>query len=143
MIFARLSSVGEIGFGMYYIEKEKLDVYSSGRIDRTFTLIEHDRPFGLVQFYRGHAPQHVAGMSVIVFEVKDRKKGKGKMAVADAIVQYLSLSDVQRLEVYTEIDNVAACKGAEALGFSKEGVLKSWYPRNGELKDAVLFAKVK
>lgn len=144
MIYARFATAGELGLGVYYVEKEKLNIYSAGHVECSYAMVEDERCFGIVQFYTGYGPRHIAGMSVIVFSEEDRGQGKGKMAVADAIVQFLSFTPcINRIEVYTEVDNKAACKGAEALGFELEGVLKAWYPRNGKFKDAALYAKCK
>lgn len=139
MISVRLATIGEIGLAAYHVEKEKVDIYAVGRADFSYVMLDDEQPYGLVQFYRGHGPHHVAGLSCITFGLK----GTTKVQVPAAIEQYRDLCPfISRIEAYTAEDNVPARKGLERIGFELEGILHGWYPGSEKAVNAALYAKV-
>lgn len=132
------STPGEIGLGIYFVEKEKLIIPGSARPLLTLTLKDADGPAGLIQFYEGHAPPGVVGFSSIVFDPGKRNLGY----MCEALDALLKESKFVRIEASPAADNTSACKGLEKLGFKLEGILKSWYPRDGKYVDAAMYAKV-
>lgn len=48
--------------------------------------------------------------------------------------------DLRRLQVLVAMDNVAALRLAERVGFRREGVLRSYWDHGGEPIDAVMLS---
>lgn len=49
---------------------------------------------------------------------------------------------VARLQLTTDVENTASQRVAERGGFVREGILRAWYDRRGERRDAVMFSLV-
>jgi len=70
----------------------------------------------------------------------ERGKGYGTEAL-ETIVDYLFLSkDLMRIQVQTDLRNVASQKIIEKAGFKKEGTLRKSLFMRGELRDCYLYS---
>jgi [ribosomal protein S5]-alanine N-acetyltransferase len=47
---------------------------------------------------------------------------------------------IARLQLSTDVENEASQRVAARTGFVREGVLRAWYDRRGERRDAVMFS---
>lgn len=69
-----------------------------------------------------------------------RSRGIGTRA-QELIVSYLFNQTLQdRIEAYTEVENIAECRALERAGFQREGTLRHVCFRNGQWRDGVLYS---
>lgn len=54
----------------------------------------------------------------------------------------LTLDEVQRLELYVEPWNEGSWRAAEACGFLREGLLRSWQRVGSERKDMFMYSRL-
>lgn len=54
----------------------------------------------------------------------------------------LTLDEVQRLELYVEPWNEGSWRAAEACGFQREGLLRSWQRVGNERKDMLMYSRL-
>ena len=47
---------------------------------------------------------------------------------------------LERVQLFTDVENPASMRVAERAGFSREGLLRAWYELRGERRDAVMFS---
>jgi RimJ/RimL family protein N-acetyltransferase len=72
-----------------------------------------------------------------------RGRGLGS-AVQALLADYLfSTTPVNRLEAFTEVDNVAEQRALERAGFVREGVLRGRGFARGEWRDAVVYGRLR
>jgi [ribosomal protein S5]-alanine N-acetyltransferase len=65
-------------------------------------------------------------------------------AVISGLCQYLfDTTALVRIEAMVFIDNVHSAKALEKTGFQKEGLLRKYVSKKGELKDVFLYSKLK
>jgi [ribosomal protein S5]-alanine N-acetyltransferase len=65
-------------------------------------------------------------------------------AVILGLCQYLfETTAIVRIEAIVFIDNINSAKTLEKSGFQNEGLLRKYVQKNGELKDVLLFSKLK
>jgi RimJ/RimL family protein N-acetyltransferase len=70
----------------------------------------------------------------------ERRKGYGTEAL-EIMVDYLFLSkDAMRIQVQTDLRNVASQKVIEKVGFKKEGTLRKNFFMRGELRDCYIYS---
>jgi RimJ/RimL family protein N-acetyltransferase len=70
----------------------------------------------------------------------ERGKGYGTEAL-EIMVDYLFLSkDSMRIQVQTDLRNVASQKVIEKVGFKKEGILRKNFFMRGELRDCYIYS---
>lgn len=72
-----------------------------------------------------------------------RYKGYGLEAKA-LLVQYIfNTYPIARIEAATDLENLAAQRGLEKAGFTREGVLRKAQWRNGQWHDIVIYSKLR
>ena len=69
-----------------------------------------------------------------------QRRGITPVALHDLLVELFLTSPLQRIEARCAIDNVGSRKVLEAVGFTREGVLRSYFELRGERMDNYLYA---
>jgi RimJ/RimL family protein N-acetyltransferase len=69
-------------------------------------------------------------------------RGRGIATRALRLLATWSLRElpIDRLQLTTDVENEASQRVAARGGFVREGVLRAWYDRRGERRDAVVFS---
>jgi RimJ/RimL family protein N-acetyltransferase len=88
-------------------------------------------------------PRGVFELGIELFEQGDRGRGLGAEAVA-AITRHLFADEgAHRVQLTTDVENTPMRRVAERLGFSFEGVLRSFMPEPGGARDYAMYAITK
>jgi ribosomal-protein-alanine N-acetyltransferase len=71
-------------------------------------------------------------------------RGHGHMARALRLLSDWSFetTDLVRLELFTDLDNLPSQRTAEHAGFEREGVLRAWFDMRGTPVDVVMFSRI-
>jgi [ribosomal protein S5]-alanine N-acetyltransferase len=72
----------------------------------------------------------------------DRRRGYARAALATLTAWALSLPDVHRLQLHVEPWNEGSWRAAEACGYEREGLLRSWQQVGGERRDMYVYSVV-
>ena len=72
-----------------------------------------------------------------------RGRGYGTEAQRQLVRYLFAHTQVNRIQAQTDIDNLAEQRSLEKAGFSREGVLRGKYFRNGEWRDEVIYGVVR
>lgn len=72
-----------------------------------------------------------------------RRRGYAGAALRALTAWASTLSDVERLELYVEPWNEASWRTAEACGFEREGLLRSWQRVGDQRRDMYMYARVR
>lgn len=73
----------------------------------------------------------------------DRRKGYGTEAIRLMTDHLFITKDITRIQVSTDVENVASQRALEKTGFTREGTMrKSWYTK-GEYRDHYLYSILK
>ena len=115
--------------------------------DKTFLIFqliekESEKVIGMCGFVR-HYPDHFrAEFGYWLFS--EEVKNKGYMSeVAQPIITYgFEKMNLHRIEAMVGPYNIASLKIIEKLGFSKEGLMKAHYLRDGIFEDSLVFALI-
>lgn len=71
-----------------------------------------------------------------------RRRGFARDALATLSGWALGLGGVERLELYIEPWNTASWRAAEACGFTRERLLRSWEQVGDERKDMYRYSRI-
>lgn len=109
--------------------------------DKSVLMIDLDRlDIGFVSWTKAHAgpTSYVLEFGITVWP---EHRGKGHGAAAQRLLaRYLFAHDPgNRIQAYTELDNVAEQRALEKAGFTREAVLRECYFRDGAWRDEVLY----
>ena len=82
------------------------------------------------------------GRASLGYLVAADARGRGYARRAVALMAELAFSalGVRRLQIFTDVENLASQRVAEVAGFEREGVLRSYLELRGERFDAVAFS---
>ncbi|BCB75529.1 GNAT family protein [Phytohabitans flavus] len=69
-----------------------------------------------------------------------RGKGVGTVAQKHLVAYLFDTGPVQRVEAYTDVDNMAEQRALEKAGFVREGVLRATQFRAGRWRDVVIYS---
>jgi len=72
-----------------------------------------------------------------------RGRGIGTLAQQQLVAYLLGTSPAQRVEAYTDVENVAEQRALERAGFTREGVLRATQFRDGRWRDLIIYAVVR
>lgn len=72
-----------------------------------------------------------------------RGKGVGTHAQRHLVAYLFDTSPVQRVEAYTDVENLAEQRALEKAGFTREGVLRATQFRGGRWRDIVMYSTVR
>jgi ribosomal-protein-alanine N-acetyltransferase len=72
-------------------------------------------------------------------------RGHGRMARALRLLvdATFATSDLVRLDLFTDPDNLASQRTAERAGFRREGILRAWFDMRGTPVDVVMFSRLR
>ncbi len=86
--------------------------------------------------------EYVAGHEIGFQIAKAANRGKGIMTEALRLLSsYMFLSkDIPRLQVVTDVDNIACRKVAEKCGYKLEGTMRNFAFTRGEYRDFVMYS---
>jgi len=74
--------------------------------------------------------------------VEARGRGVARAAVALISKWGFEACRLARIEITTHVDNVASQRVAEAAGFQREGILRSWRDHHGTRVDLVMYSRL-
>ena len=79
------------------------------------------------------------------YKIGSRWWGNGYTSeAAEAIINFMfENTDVERIDAYNAIDNIASGKVMEKVGMKKEGYLRNYYKIRDGFQDCTLFAIVR
>lgn len=72
-----------------------------------------------------------------------RRRGHGARALRLLSDWAMTLTDIARLELYVEPWNVGSWRCAEACGFEREGLLRSWQQVGDERKNMFMYSRIR
>lgn len=88
-------------------------------------------------------PRGVFELGIELFEEADRGRGLGAEAVAAITRHLFDDEQAHRVQLTTDVDNVSMRRVAERLGFTFEGVLRSFMPEPDGPRDYAMYAITK
>lgn len=85
------------------------------------------------------------GRASIGYWIVESARGKGHASAAlRALSEWAwSLPSLERLELFVEPRNTGSWKAAEAAGFEREGVLRSWRVIRSERRDLFVYSRIR
>ncbi len=84
-------------------------------------------------------PPGVFEIGIEVFDPAERGTGIGRTALTLFLRHLFQEEHAHRVQLTTDIDNVAMRRVAERLGFVLEGTLRGFMPSRGEPRDYLMF----
>ena len=84
-------------------------------------------------------PPGVFEIGIEVYDPARRGAGVGGRALALFLIHLFEEEHAHRVQLTTDVDNVAMRRVAERLGFGFEGVLRGFMPSDGEPRDYLMF----
>lgn len=114
--------------------------WSSGQL--TLAMESDGRLVGEIQARggRGSMPPGVFELGIELYEEADRARGLGSAAVRAITRHLFEREDALRVQVSTDVENVAMRRTVERLGFTLEGVLRGFMPTRGGPRDYAMYA---
>ena len=88
----------------------------------------------------GFVPPGVYELGIVLHDAEDRGKGYGSEAVSLIIGHLFDALDAGRVQAGTALGNGAMRRVFEKLGFSEEGVMRSFMPTEAGRYDYALYA---
>lgn len=82
-----------------------------------FIELKEDKPIGTLHYWRRSEQKSCAVMALKISEPEMRNKGYGTEAQKYAIIQLFTRMKLQRVEMYTDIDNISQQRCLKKLGF--------------------------
>ena len=121
--------------------------WADGRVGLLLAIEADERLVGEIQA-RGERsqllPPGVFELGIELYEQADRGKGIGQAALAIITRHLLEEEHANRVQLSTDVDNVAMRRAAERAGFRFEGVMRSFWPvSDGEPRDYALYGRTR
>jgi RimJ/RimL family protein N-acetyltransferase len=143
-IFAEPDGIGVFNWGGFTDRTAWRRRFAENQLltdDKSVLMIELDRAaIGFVSWHKiRHGPTSYVHEFGITVWPEHRGKGHGTAAQL-LLARYLFAHDpVNRIQAYTELDNIAEQRALEKAGFTREAVLRGCYFRDGAWRDEVLY----
>jgi RimJ/RimL family protein N-acetyltransferase len=114
--------------------------WSNGQL--TFAMESDGRLVGEIQARggRGALPPGVFELGIELYDEADRARGLGSSAVRAITRHLFEREEALRVQVSTDVENVAMRRTAEGLGFLLEGVLRGFMPTRRGPRDYAMYA---
>lgn len=80
---------------------------------------------GIIGLFNIDLKNKKAGYYITIGELEYQGKGLAKMATIKFLKDCFHKYDLEKIYLYTDVDNIAAQRLYEKLGFQKEGILRS------------------
>lgn len=109
----------------------------------SFAITDHDdRARGQIGLWPRRDDPGRAGIG---YWLAPSARGRGFASAAVRLVAdwAWTLGTIERLELFIEPSNAASIAVAEATGFSREGLLRSWMPVGGTRRDMLVYSAVR
>jgi RimJ/RimL family protein N-acetyltransferase len=121
--------------------------WTDGRVGLLLAIDADERLDGEIQA-RGERsqllPPGVFELGIELYDRADRGKGLGRAALAIITRHLFEDEHANRVQLSTDVDNVAMRRAAESAGFRFEGVMRSFWPvSDGEPRDYVLYGRTR
>jgi RimJ/RimL family protein N-acetyltransferase len=84
-------------------------------------------------------PTGVFEIGIEVYDPADRGNGIGRQALAQFLAHLFEEEHAHRVQLTTDVDNVAMRRVAERLGFNEEGTLRGFMPTKEGPRDYVMY----
>ena len=124
------------------IEQSDSDIYSTKQLRFMVESQDDNLPVGLVDIY-DFDPFHMrAGVGIMIYSVKDRKKGYASSAIKLVKDYLFELLGLHQIYCCVPNCNVASIKLFESLNFIQTGYRKDWLKRGKYWEDVVYFQKI-
>lgn len=102
---------------------------------------ESDRGVGQIGLWTSQIDQGRASTGYWIAR-EHRGRGYARMALAALADWAFTLPEVARLELYVEPRNEASWRTAEACGFQREGLLRSWQRVGDRRRDMYMYSRL-
>ncbi len=121
--------------------------WTDGRVGLLLAIEADGRLVGEIQA-RGERsqllPPGVFELGIELYDRTDRGKGTGRAALGIITRHLFEDEHANRVQLSTDVDNVAMRRAAERAGFRFEGVMRSFWPvSDGEPRDYALFGRTR
>jgi RimJ/RimL family protein N-acetyltransferase len=121
--------------------------WADGRVGLLLAIEAEGRLVGELQARGNRAqllPPHVFELGIELYDPADRGKGLGRVALTEITRHLFDDEQANRVQLSTDVDNVAMRRAAEAAGFRFEGVMRGFWPVNGgEPRDYALYGRTR
>jgi RimJ/RimL family protein N-acetyltransferase len=120
----------------------KIDASGTWELGKLEFAVEHeDALVGEVQARNAlHAmPPGVFELGIEIYDERDRGKGLGAEAIQELTRYLFREEEAIRVQLSTDVDNVAMRRVAERLGFGYEGVLRGFMPTARGPRDYAMY----
>jgi diamine N-acetyltransferase len=121
-----------------YLENSHRDIYDVKQLRLVITDLK-DEVVGLIDFFDFDPKNKRVGLSIIIEDSAQRRKGFALEAIQLVCVYAFKVLDVHQVYAHITPDNEKSIKLFEKSGFKKSGTKKDWNYFGGEYKDEVLF----
>jgi RimJ/RimL family protein N-acetyltransferase len=89
-------------------------------------------------------PPGVFELGIELYRTADRGRGIGRASVAEITRYLFDEEHANRVQLSTDVENVAMRRAAEGAGFRVEGVMRGFWPStNGASRDYVLYGRTR
>jgi RimJ/RimL family protein N-acetyltransferase len=89
-------------------------------------------------------PPRVFELGIELYDQGDRGKGIGRATVSEITRHLFDEEHANRVQLSTDVDNLAMRRAAEHAGFRFEGVMRGFWPvTHGEPRDYALYGRTK
>ncbi len=97
------------------------------------------KTIGSCGFHTWYLPHRRAEIGYMINDEQWKRKGFMTEALRPIIRYGFEVMDLNRIEAFTSLENIASQKLLKALGFKEEGLIREHYCKNGIIEDSVIF----
>ncbi len=117
-----------------YLEKAHLDIYQVKQLRLVICESQTKSPVGFIDLYDFNPKHRRAGIGIVIFSDKQKKKGYATEALKLLIKYSFTFLDLHQLYAGITVDNPASLKLFEKQGFLKTGEKKDWIFSENQFK---------
>jgi len=124
-----------------FIERQRDRLRSGAGYSFAIVAVRTGEPVGQIGLWLHDIGQ---GRATTGYWVAPHARGRGHVTAALRLVSdwALGLDEIRRLELYVEPWNEGSWRAAEACGFVREGLLRSWQEVGDEGKDMYMYSRL-
>ncbi len=117
-----------------YLENAHLDIYQVKQLRLVICESQTKSPVGFIDLYDFNPKHRRAGIGIVIFSDKQKRKGYATEALKLLIKYSFSFLDLHQLYAGIIEDNLASLKLFEKQGFLKTGEKKDWIFSKNQFK---------
>ncbi len=117
-----------------YLENAHLDIYQVKQLRLVICESQTKSPVGFIDLYDFNPKHRRAGIGIVIFSDKQKKKGYATEALKLLIKYSFTFLDLHQLYAGITADNLASLKLFEKQGFLKTGEKKDWIFSENQFK---------